>query len=125
MKQYKDLLKVVKEGPINYDMERKNDFKKKSMSFLRRLVKDLNLVDKDICFNAGGIAVSGDATLIGMWGEGNGIYVTISDDTFLYRSVKHMKDYTGGSNNFIWSSWNKNYELSYDEVFNRILRIKG
>lgn len=124
MKQYKDLLKVVKEGPISYDLERKDEFKKKSMSFLRRLAKDLNVVEKDIDFNPAGVAVSGDATLMGMWGEDNGIYVTISDDTLMYRSIKHMKDYKGGSNNFIWSSWNKNYNLKYEEVLERMLRIQ-
>ena len=124
MKQYKDLLKVVKEGPISYDLERKDEFKKKSMSFLRRLAKDLNVVEKDIDFNPAGVAVSGDATLMGMWGEDNGIYVTISDDMLMYRSIKHMKDYKGGSNNFIWSSWNKNYNLKYEEVLERMLRIQ-
>lgn len=124
MKQYKDLLKVVKEGPISYDLERKDEFKKKSMSFLRRLAKDLNVVEKDIDFNPAGVAVSGDATLMGMWSEDNGIYVTISDDTLMYRSIKHMKDYKGGSNNFIWSSWNKNYNLKYEEVLERMLRIQ-
>lgn len=124
MKEYQELLKVVKKGPINYDLDRKKEFKKKSMAFLRRLAKDLNVNSKDICFNPMGIAVSGEATLMGMWTSDNGIYVNISDDTLMFRSVKHIKDYTGGSNNFIWSSWNSNYSMEYEEVLDKMLKLK-
>ena len=124
MKEYQELLKVVKKGPINYDLDRKKEFKKKSMAFLRRLAKDLGVNDKDISFNSMGIAVSGEATLMGMWTSDNGIYVNISDDTLMFRSVKHIKDYTGGSNNFIWSSWNSNYSMEYEEVLDKMLKLK-
>lgn len=124
MKEYNDLLKVVKEGPINYDLDRKKEFKKKSMAFLKRLAKDLDLISKDIHFNASGIAVSGETTLMGMWKDGNGIYINISDDTFMFRSIKHNKDYSGGNNNFIWSSWNSNYSKGYEDVLSSILKLK-
>lgn len=124
MKEYNNLLKAIKEGPINYDLDRKNEFKKKSMAFLKRLAKDLDLNSKDIHFNAAGIAVSGEATLMGMWTTDKGIYVNISDDTFMFRSIKHSKDYTGGSNNFVWSSWSSNKSTTYDEILNRMLSLK-
>ena len=124
MKEYQELLKVVKKGPINYDLDRKKEFKKKSMAFLRRLAKDLGVNDKDISFNSMGIAVSGEATLMGMWTSDNGIYVNISDDTLMFRSIKHSKDYTGGSNNFIWSSWNSNYSMEYEKVLDKMLKLK-
>ena len=45
-------------------------------------------------------------TLIGMKGE-KGIYVSLScsgiGDDVLYRTVEHMKDYTGGRNRFLTS----------------------
>ena len=45
--------------------------------FLRALAKDLGLRDAVIKSNPGGIAVSGDCSLCGMW-ENNGIYICIS-----------------------------------------------
>lgn len=123
MKQYNELIKIVEEGPISYDEERKTEFKKKSLSFLRKLAKDLGLIEKKIWFNPSGIAVSGDCTLIGMWSENKGIYVNLDDDTFLYRTVSHMQDYSGCTNNFIYSSWHKNYKQSYEEVIDSILKL--
>ncbi|MCI9073683.1 MAG: hypothetical protein HFH80_12960 [Lachnospiraceae bacterium] len=56
--------------------------------------------------NYGGIAVSGEVTLMGMWSEGNGLYVQLSQSSmgwqsFLYRQISHMKDYTGGRNQWL------------------------
>lgn len=45
--------------------------------FLRALAKDLGLRDAKVTSNPGGIAVSGDCSLIGMWDQG-GIYINIS-----------------------------------------------
>lgn len=45
--------------------------------FLRALSKDLGLRDAVIKSNAGGIGVSGECSLCGMW-ENSGIYVCIS-----------------------------------------------
>ena len=52
------------------------------------------------------IAVSGEITLIGIWGEGNGLYIQIdqplkSFNSFLYRSIKNMKDFAGGQNQWL------------------------
>lgn len=122
-KQYNDLIKIIKEGHINHDFERKEKFKRKSLIFLRKMAKDLNLTEVSISFNPLGIAVSGETNLMGMWNEGNGIYVNLSDDTFLFRTIKNMEDYTGGHNNFIYSSWNSNYNCSYEDILNKILKL--
>lgn len=77
--------------------------------FLRALAKDLGLVDYKVSANPGGIAVSGDCSLIGMWSSNGrtGIYIQIDqpcydrERVFLYRTVRHIKDYTGGRNQFL------------------------
>lgn len=75
-------------------------------AFLRALAKDLGLRDVKVKANPGGIAVSGDCIMIGMW-EDNGIYIDISqigggsDLVLMYRTVRHANDYKGGYNQFI------------------------
>jgi hypothetical protein len=78
---------------------------KKAMKELARL---LELRTFDIQFNPGGIAVSGDLRLMGMWSEDNGVYIFLSKDfpnapygQILYRTIKHMKDFTGGPNQWL------------------------
>lgn len=78
-------------------------------TFLRALAKDLGLVEYKVSDSPGGIAVSGECSLIGMWsGSGRtGIYIQIEqpcydrERVFLYRTVRHIKDYTGGRNQFL------------------------
>ena len=84
----------------------KRIFLRKSAAFLRALGKDLGFIDMKVTTNPAGIAVSGDVTLMGLWSEGNGLYFQINEplrpfNSFLYRSIKHMKDYTGGSNQWL------------------------
>ncbi len=75
-------------------------------TFLRALAKDLGLRDATVSVNPGGIAVSGECTLIGMW-ETGGIYVCLyqsaggGNDVLLYRTVRHCRDYKGGYNRFL------------------------
>lgn len=77
--------------------------------FLRALAKDLDLRDVKVSSTPGGIAVSGDCSLIGMW-EDNGIYIQISQSCLwseldvLYRTVRHSRDYTGGQNRWLTRS---------------------
>ena len=52
----------------------KKTFLNVGKTFLRALGKDLGLRDVKVVSNAGGIAVSGECTLIGMW-EDSGIYM--------------------------------------------------
>lgn len=74
--------------------------------FLRALAKDLGLRDVSVNSNAGGIADSGECSLIGMW-QSNGLYVQISQfsfgmkDVMLYRTVRHSRDYSGGRNLYL------------------------
>lgn len=74
--------------------------------FLRALARDLGLREVTVSSNAGGIVVSGDCSLIGMW-ESGGLYVSISQHAcgsgkvLLYRTVRHSRDYKGGYNHFI------------------------
>lgn len=79
----------------------KKQFLNTGRTFLRALGKDLGLRDAEAHSDPGGIAVSGDCILIGMW-QTNGLYVHLSqpccdrERVLLYRTVRHSKDYTGG-----------------------------
>lgn len=105
----------------------KKEFLNTGKAFLRALARDLDLLEYKVYANPGGIAVSGDCTLIGMWEDG-GLYIDISqpciggEDAVLYRTVRHIKDYSGGHNNFItrWELEN----LSYDQFMDRLNRLK-
>ena len=84
----------------------KKVFHSKSVAFLRAMGKDLGFVDFKVTSNPGGIAVSGEITLMGMWEEGNGLYLQLFQSVtnlsaFMYRHIKHMKDYTGGPNRWL------------------------
>lgn len=75
-------------------------------AFLRALAKDLGLHDTTVSANPGGIAVSGECTLIGMW-ESGGIYICLyqsaggGNNVLLYRTVRHSRDYKGGYNRYL------------------------
>ena len=75
-------------------------------TFLRALAKDLGLHDTTVSANPGGIAVSGECTLIGMW-ESGGIYICLyqsaggGNNVLLYRTVRHSRDYKGGYNRYL------------------------
>ena len=96
-------------------------------SFLRALGKDLGLRDAKVTSNAGGIAVSGECTLMGMWDE-IGIYVCIQqpcsmgENVLLYRSIRHMKDYKGGHNNYVGR---RNLaRMRYEDLMDRLLSAR-
>ena len=84
----------------------KKQFLSKSAAFLRALGNDLGFKEFKVTTNPGGIAVSGEVTLMGMWTDTNGLYMQIFQSVtrrqdFLFRSIRHMKDYTGGMNQWI------------------------
>ena len=84
----------------------KKQFHTKTASFLRTFGRDLGFQECKVTNNYGGIAVSGEITLMGMWREGNGLYLQLSQSamgwqSFLYRQISHMKDYTGGRNQWL------------------------
>ena len=105
----------------------KKTFLNVGKTFLRALGKDLGLRDVKVVPNAGGIAVSGECTLIGMW-EDSGIYISIQQpycmgqDLLLYRTVRHIKDYKGGYNNFVGRR--ELSRMSYAELLNRLLALR-
>ena len=64
----------------------KKQFLSTGRTFLRELGKDLGLRDAKASARPGGIAVSGDCTLIGMW-QTNGLYVQLSQPCLDRKSV--------------------------------------
>lgn len=95
-------------------------------TFLRALGKDLGLRDVTVTSNAGGIAVSGECYLYGMW-EGGGLHICleqpcIGEDVLLYRSIRSLKDHKGGHNNYI--SRSELAHMSYAQLMNRLLALK-
>lgn len=97
----------------------KKEFLDKGKRFLSQLGRDLGFTQMNVSKNPAGIAVSGEVSLMGMWTPGNGLYVNLSEPAFsrccvLYRNVKHMKDFTGGSNHFLTTSDLKTF--SYDDL---------
>jgi hypothetical protein len=81
----------------------KKQFHTKSAAFLRALGSDIGFNYFKVTNNHGGIGVSGEITLMGMWSDGNGLYLQIAESIagrrdFLYRHITHMKDYSGGIN---------------------------
>ncbi len=107
--KYMKQLALIMLGP---DEGRYNEpFKKRFKSIGTKAMKEfallLDLEEIDIHFNPAGTACSGDLRLMGMWNDGVGIYVTMNKDfpnapwgQVLYRTIKHMQDYTGGPNNY-------------------------
>lgn len=107
----------------------KDEFKKEGKKFFRKLAKDLGLVDFQVDYNKGGIAVSGDLTLRAMLATKCGIYIHFNIDglcganDIYYRSIKHMKDYTGGINH--WLRIDETYASIRDSLCMFIGRITG
>ncbi len=106
----------------------KKVFLSKSAAFLRALAKDLRFREYKININPGGIAVSGEVSLYGMWGDSNGIYLQISNPCyslqgFLYRKIKHINDYTGECN--IWLSEELFMNGDYEVVLNILSSINA
>ena len=85
--------------------------------FLRALAKDLVLRDVTVSSNPGGIAVSGECSMIGMWDDG-GIYVFLHQPVYhreavlCYRTVRHSKDFKGGYNHYLTRSDLKKWSYS-------------
>ena len=93
---------VALEGQCGYNHAAKTEFCKLSMKLMRELRETLGMFSADVRYNAGGIAVSGEATM-----HGDVVYVQVSDFRLgiLYRTCKGQRDYTGGRNN--WFSFDR------------------
>ena len=105
----------------------KKQFLNTGRVFLRALAKDLGLMDAKVDSNAGGIGVSGDCTLMGMW-HTNGLYVNLSqfcsggDSVLLYRAIRHSKDYTGGYNIFL--TLRELAEMDYTDLLFKLAALR-
>lgn len=86
--------------------------------FLRALAKDLGLQNVRVMSNPGGIAVSGQCYLYGMWVD-SGIFISIEqpclgDNVLLYRMIRSITDHTGGYNHYL--RLRDLEQLSYERV---------
>jgi hypothetical protein len=110
LKAISELLCNSPVGEINgYSDEaqaRKDMFARIGKKAMKELAQLLGLTTFKVSFNPAGIAVSGDLTLIGMFDDHVGIYVSINHEMtgleVLYRTVRHMKDYSGGVNRWMY-----------------------
>ena len=105
----------------------KKQFHTKSKAFLRALGNDLGFKEFKVTNNYAGIAVSGEITLMGMWGEGNGLYFQISQliqpfNRFLFREIKHMKDYSGGTNQ--WLPFSLFEDGAYEMLMDTLIKLR-
>ena len=101
-----------------YNDTKKKKFKSESMKYLRTLAKILDLPKSsyEIRFNAGGIAVSGDAIL-----HHDNFYINISHgfcvESFgFFRKVKGQLDYVGGYNNPISEKYINDVNVFADKI---------
>ena len=118
-KNMQSIYNFISQQPIYYDNVTKKQFHSKSAAFLKELAKDLKFKEYKITKNYGGVAVSGEITLMGMWSKNNGLYLQLSQfipnrQALLYRNISHMKDYTGGINQ--WISCNLFAAGAYEEL---------
>ncbi len=128
MKNFLQLAQLMNNDEAGcYNQNFKEKFERIGKKAMREVAESLELKQYDISFNPGGIAVSGDLRLMGMWSEGNGIYISMNKDfpeaswgQILYRRIKHMKDFTGGTNN-----WCKFADMFGLQIFiGTMLRLK-
>lgn len=75
---------------------------------LKQIAQNLGLKEFKVNYNPSGIIDAGYVSLIGMFDKNQGVYISISSSgvfnngrNILYRSVKHIKDYTGGHNRYL------------------------
>ena len=104
----------------------KKQFHTKSKAFLRTLGNDLGFKEFKVTNNYAGIAVSGEITLMGMWTDTNGLYLQLFQSVtrrqdFLYRYIKHMKDFSGGANQ--WLDTSLFADGDYEKLLNTVLPI--
>ena len=109
----------------------KDNYLSSGRSVLRAIAKHYGLVEHVVSVNRAGVAVSGDITLIGMFSDmEHGIYIHMSEPRlfgmytqpeFYYRSVSHIKDYTGGTNQTMtYEELASDLELACDKMKSRV-----
>ena len=93
---------------LGYNAPLKSEFARLAKAAAREIQSELPFVESKISYNKAGIACSGEVGLMGMFENGVGIYIKLDEPafsnesiTFLYRTITGMKDYSGGSNNYM------------------------
>ena len=130
MKKMRELGLLMLNGESGgYNGAFKARFKAIGKKAMKELAVLLELKEHDVSFNPGGIAVSGDLTLMGMWDEGTGVYVTMNKDfpnkpwgDVLFRTIKDMRDFTGGPNQYFRFNLLQFPEALKEEVFMKLRR---
>lgn len=94
--------------------------------FLRALAKDLGLRDVRVMSNPGGIAVSGECCLYGMW-VNSGLFIclqqaSIGGDVFLYRTIRNINDHKGGYNRYV--KFHDLKKLSYGQLLDLLSELR-
>lgn len=122
MKELKQLYNWMSGRSFEYNEVNKVLFRSRGLAVMRKLAKKLKLREFKASFNAGGIAVAGDLGLMGMFNDEVGIYIKISSGRgpeCMFRTIKNMKDYSGGSNN--WAQT----EVDFERLPSLIHRLCG
>lgn len=108
LKKMKAMVSVLRTKDIGYDEFAKEEFKRSGQAAMKALAKELPFKQMEVHFNPGGIAVSGDLSLHGMFEDGRGIYIHVSQHCWdgskvscYCRAITSMKDYTGKRNNWL------------------------
>ena len=113
---------------VSYNETAKKRFARVAKRYLKSLAESLELEEFEVYYNPGGIAVFGEAILRGMWDEGNGIYVEISQfggqPIYMYRSIRHMRDCSGGPNHHIWDYMGESRRISDGEIYEKLIRLR-
>ena len=101
------LFYILTEYSLPYHSDNKEMFGKEGVSIMKSLAKYLKAKSFDVSYNKSGIACSGEVYASMMFTDEIGVYFTIQQDSFggkkyniLYRTIKHLKDYSGGGNNY-------------------------
>ena len=108
----------------------KEEWLKTGRSVLRAIGKELNFNEMRVWINKGGVAVEGEAMLMGMWDD-IGIYVDTASPrmqygpysgaeapAFMWRTITSLTDYSGGRNR--WLAYRQ-----FNDPNQLILTLKG
>ena len=72
----------------------------------------------------GGFGVAGEITLMGMWSNGNGIFVMIHENftgCIMCWMIRHMGDYTGDYSRHLPHGW---LLCRYEDLLRKFLELK-
>jgi hypothetical protein len=80
---------------VSRSYEAKSEFMRKAAAFCRGLAKDLGFCNFKIVINKGGNAISGEVSIYGVWQEGNGLFIEVSqmsikDAGIMYRAISDI-----------------------------------